>query len=74
MSILFLLAVESTFNPGYIGGTTVIVTVGAATTCTELEVHNSKSMFGSIVLLAASPIPTLFCANTSTVTIEMLQR
>ena len=72
MSILFLLAVESTFNPGYIGGTTVIVTVGAATT--ELEVHNSKSMFGSIVLLAASPIPTLFCANTSTVTIEMLQR
>ena len=73
MSILFLLAVESTFNPGYIGGTTVIVTVGAV--ITELEVHNSDSMFGgSIVLLAASPIPTLFCANTSTVTTEMLQR
>ena len=73
--MLFLLAVgETTFNSGCKAGTTVTESITEDGVATEVELHSGESIFGIIVFFAASPVPTLFCACTFIVTLEMLQR
>ena len=70
-----MLAVEVLmFNPGARANVGTVLTTRATDdeygVIAEVEVQSS--IFGSIVFFAASPIPTLFCACTFTVILEIL--